>query len=62
MTSPLTQMADTRPVSEIRVSTATHVWVLLAVYLLAHWELWSRISAPTYGWRPTDLAGIAVNY
>ena len=34
----------------------------LAVYLLARWELWGRISAPTFGWRPTDLAGIAINY
>jgi Dolichyl-phosphate-mannose-protein mannosyltransferase len=62
MTSPYTQVARHHPASDVRISTATHMWVLLAVYLLAHWELWSRISAPTYGWRPTDLAGIAINY
>jgi hypothetical protein len=62
MTSPHTPVAGNRPASDIRIPSVTHVLLLLAVYLLAHWELWSRISAPTYGWRPTDLAGIAINY
>jgi hypothetical protein len=51
-----------RPADDGRISTAVYVWVLLAVYVLAHWELWGRMSAPTFGWRPTDLAGIAINY
>lgn len=49
-------------VPDVRMSTAARVFILLTVYLLAHWELWSRIGAPTFGWRPTDLASIAINY
>ena len=62
MTFSQGQAAGNRPASDIRISTATHVWVLIAVCLLAHWELWSRISAPTFGWRPAELASIASNY
>jgi hypothetical protein len=51
-----------RPAFDVPISIAVHLGVLLAVYLLAHWELWSRISAPTFSWRPTDGAGIALNY
>ena len=55
--------AASRPSAfDVRISTAASVWLLLAVYLLAHWELWGHLSAPTFGWRPTDLAGIALNY
>jgi hypothetical protein len=50
------------PASDIRISQALSLGVLFVVYLLAHWELWRHISAPTFGWRPTDLAGIAINY
>jgi len=62
MTPALARTSRDRLLSDIRISTATQVWALLAVYLLAHWELWFHLSAPTYGWRPTDLAGIALNY
>jgi 4-amino-4-deoxy-L-arabinose transferase-like glycosyltransferase len=62
MTSAHVGVAGKRPASDIRISTATQVWVLLAVYLIAHWELWSRISAPTLGWRPAEGASIAINY
>jgi 4-amino-4-deoxy-L-arabinose transferase-like glycosyltransferase len=62
MTSVHASVTTNRQAFDVRISTAARLWVLLAVYLLAHWELWHRISAPTYGWRPTDLAGIAINY
>ena len=61
MTAP-DPSAATRPASDVRIAAAVSNWLLLVVYLLAHWELWDRISAPTFGWRPTDLAGIAINY
>ncbi len=35
---------------------------LFGIYCLARLELLSRLHAPTFGWRPTELAGIAVNY
>jgi hypothetical protein len=62
MTGTETPAASTPPASDVRISAAVSTWVLLAVYVLAHWELWGRLSAPTFGWRPTDLAGIAINY
>ena len=62
MTAIETPAPSTGPASDVRISAAVSTWILLAVYLLAHWELWGRISAPTFGWRPTDLAGIAINY
>ena len=40
-------------------------WVMLAlfcIYALAHIGVASRLDAPTFGWRPTDLASIAINY
>ena len=51
-----------RPDPDVQFSAAVRVSGLLAVYLLAHWELWHRIGSPTFGWRPTDLASIALNY
>jgi hypothetical protein len=62
MTAVRPSLKTHRPLDDVRISTAVYVWVLPAVYLLAHWELWGRIAAPTFGWRPTDLAGIAINY
>jgi hypothetical protein len=62
MTAVRASVTSNRPLGDVRISTTVYVSVLLAVYVLAHWELWGRISAPTFGWRPTDLAGIAINY
>jgi hypothetical protein len=62
MTTVHAPKASKAPAFDVRISPAVSICVLLAAYLLAHWELWSRLSAPTFGWRPTDLAGIAINY
>ena len=62
MTATDTPTASKPPGFDVRISATVSTGILLAVYLLAHWELWGRISAPTFGWRPTDLAGIAINY
>jgi hypothetical protein len=62
MTTAHSPAVRQRPAFDVRISIAVHLSVLLAVYLLAHWELWSRISAPTFGWRPAEGAGIALNY
>ena len=35
---------------------------LLAVYCVARLGLVAQLDAPTFGWRPTDLASIALNY
>jgi hypothetical protein len=62
MTSGHAPVRNNRPAFDVRISTVRHLLVLVIVYLVAHWELWHRISAPTFGWRPTDLASIAINY
>jgi 4-amino-4-deoxy-L-arabinose transferase-like glycosyltransferase len=62
MTSVHAPAATNRPAFDVRISTAVNLSVLVIVYLLAHWELWHNLSAPTFGWRPTDLAAIANNY
>jgi len=46
----------------LRLSTFERLVILAGVYLIAHVGLLERLGAPTFGWRPTDLAGIAVNY
>jgi len=42
--------------------TTLRVLALLFVYCAARLDLWGKLGAPTFGWRPTDLAGIAINY
>ena len=38
------------------------VLVLFVVYCAARVAVLRRLDAPTFGWRPTDLASIALNY
>jgi Dolichyl-phosphate-mannose-protein mannosyltransferase len=38
------------------------ILVLFAVFFIARIGLLGRLDAPTFGWRPTDLASIAINY
>lgn len=41
---------------------AIHVVVLLVSFVLARYELLSRLDSPVFGWRPADGGGIALNY
>jgi hypothetical protein len=45
-----------------QLSASVRVVILLAAYVLVRMSLAHRIDAPTFGWRPSDLASIAVNY
>jgi 4-amino-4-deoxy-L-arabinose transferase-like glycosyltransferase len=39
-----------------------HALVLIACYALARVSVMSRLDSPIFGWRPTDLGGIALGY
>jgi 4-amino-4-deoxy-L-arabinose transferase-like glycosyltransferase len=41
---------------------AWHVLALLVAYLAARLELVSHLESPVFGWRPTDMGAIALNY
>jgi hypothetical protein len=45
-----------------RLSTPFRLGILLAIYVLSRFGWFDKLGAPTFGWRPSDLAGIAVNY
>lgn len=40
-------------------------WLLapiIVLYCLARWKLLSQLHSPVFGWRPSDMAGIALGY
>jgi 4-amino-4-deoxy-L-arabinose transferase-like glycosyltransferase len=43
-------------------TTRVHAALLLVVYLLARLDLLHHLDSPIVGWRPADLASIALNY
>lgn len=45
-----------------RLSNRALFLTLLGIFCLARIGVLWRLDAPTFGWRPTDLAGIAINY